>query len=222
MIFALLIFLPLLPNGRATPSCVIPNTTVCSINYSVPASVALIAQVFEMEIQVAFLSDVGQGNSGACAQSLKEVRCARSFPRCSNDFTKVTVTSLDCEQRVTCLTSVSKRRLEEEGFCNLTEKTLPLEGCKPASGYGYAFRTCPTNNVRVTDWMFELLRYEDVYLSSTNVLGSNSSYLATNYPSCSSGYARYHCSKAGQCDPNGGLIVNSYYNRSQCQNTLNW
>ncbi|KAL5457548.1 hypothetical protein EMCRGX_G034819 [Ephydatia muelleri] len=209
----------LVPNVRAIPSCVIPNTTVCNIDYRVPASIALIAAVFESEIQSSFNSDINQGNSLACSQSLKDVRCARSFPRCSDNFTTVTVTSLDCEQRLGCATTDSRQRLNAEGFCSLKEKTVPLQGCKPATQYGYAFNKCDIgSDVRVTEWMIELLRYEDTYLSSTNVLGAGG-FLSTNYPSCSSSYAQYHCSKAGQCDPKGALGVN--YTRSQCQQALN-
>lgn len=220
--FVLLIcFLLLVHNGRASSPCVIPNTTVCNIDYPVPASIALIAGVFERDILTSFNSDTSQGNTVACSESLKDVRCARSFPLCSNNFTTVTVTSLDCEQRLTCATTATIQRLHAEGFCSLNATTVPLQCCKPATAYGYAFNKCRiSSDTSVTEWMIELLRYEDTYLSSYNVLGAGG-FLSTNYPSCSSLYAQYHCSKAGQCDPIKGIIgVN--YTRSQCQRVLNW
>ena len=216
----LISILLLVHNGRAITFCVIPNTTVCSIDYPVPASIALIAGVLESEIQSAFNSDMSGGNSAPCSQSLKEVRCAQSFPRCSNDSTSVTVTSLDCEQRLMCATTNTVNRLNAQGFCNLMEKTVPLDGCKPVSGYGYTFKMCTTySDLSITDWMFALLQYEDTYLSSDSVLGA-AGFLAMNYPSCSPGYAQYYCSLVGQCDPSGALGVN--YTRPQCQQVLNW
>ena len=193
-------------------NCVVPATQVCRVTYLVPPSVAALASVFESEISSAYNSDKDKGISEACAQSLKEVRCAKSFPRCSDDSTNVTVTSLDCLQRLQCATTTYITILLNNHFCNLTEKTFPFAGCKPVAQYGYIFSYCSVDVTRnVTEWMFALLQHQDLTLSSAT-------YLSQNYPTCSASNAYYQCIKIGQC--NGGCaspmnaIVN--YTRDQC------
>eukprot|EP00731_Ephydatia_muelleri_P021378 Em0013g1105a len=199
-------------------SCVLPTTQYCAVNYLVPPSIAQMAPVLEAKIQTAYNSELQQGNSEACARSLREVRCARNFPRCSNDSTNVTVTSLDCQQRLQCATSQTINRLNAEYFCSLSQSTVSNGAFKSATDYGYTFKYCAVDaSWEVTEWMFLLLKYEDSYLSSTNVLGA-AGFLSQNYPSCSSGYANYECRTIGQCDKNGHVSVN--FTRQQCEQAV--
>ena len=197
-------------------SCIVPMTQECGVTYPVPPSIASLAIILESEITSAYNTDMAQSISETCARSLKEVRCAKSFPRCSNDSTQVTVTSLDCNQRLQCATSTYRDILTANHFCNLTENTFPFAGtCKPATQYGYEFGYCPVDVTRnISEWMFALLQYKDIYLSSTNVVRRNG-FLAQNYPSCAASYAYYECIKIGQCDGCAtNILVN--YTREQC------
>ena len=208
------------PVAATFDSCVVPTTQVCSVTYLVPPSIAQMAPVLEAEITAAYNSDIHQGNTEQCALSLQAVRCAKSFPRCSNDSTQVTVTSLDCNQRLKCATSQTIARLNAESFCSLAESTVSNGGCKSATDYGYTFSYCAVDSSwLVSEWMFLLLKYEDTYLSSSNVLGANG-FLAQNYPSCSSGYAGYECRKIGQCDSSGHVSIN--FTSQQCEQAVSW
>ena len=198
--------------------CIVPATLVCNITHLVPPSVAALSGVLESEISSAYNSDKDQGISEACAQSLKEVRCAKSFPRCSNDSTNVTVTSLDCLQRLQCATSTYINILTRDHFCDLAEETFPLAGCKPATQYGYTFGFCPQDvySMNVSQWMFALLRYQDLYLSAAV---APNGFLALNYPNCAASYAHYRCARIGRCDGCGtdsNIIVNNAYTQDEC------
>ena len=211
---------PQLPVTVNFETCVLPTTQICAVNYLVPPSIAQLASVLEAEIKTAYDSDVLQGNSVQCALSLRAVRCAKRFPRCSNDSTNVTVTSLDCAQRLKCATSQTIKRLNDEYFCSLKETTVPNGDYKSATNYGYAFNYCAVDaNWLVTEWMFLLLKYEDTYLSSPNVLGAGG-FLALNYPACTRDYIDYGCRKIGQCDSNGHVSIN--YTRQQCEQAVSW
>ena len=199
-------------------TCVLPTTQYCAVNYLVPPSIAQMAPVLEAKIQAAYTSELKQGNSEMCASKLREIRCARSFPRCSNDSTNVTVTSLDCQQRLQCATTQTITRLNAEYFCSLSESTVSNGAFKNATDYGYQFKYCAVDaGWVVTEWMFLLLKYEDAYLSSPNVLGANG-FLSQNYPSCSSGYANYECRTIGQCDKNGRVSIN--FTRQECEQAV--
>ena len=195
----------------ADGNCVVPATKECHVTYPVPPSIAALASVLESEITSAYISDMSQSIGEACAQSLKEVRCAKSFPRCSNDSTNVTVTSLDCQQRLQCTTSTYRNILLTDHFCNLTEKTFSFAGCKPIAQYGYTFNYCSVDTTRnVTEWMFALLKYQDISLSSAN------SFLSMNYPTCSKSNAYYQCVKIGQCADGCATNTIVNYTRNQC------
>ena len=214
VVLSLLVLLSL--SWSVVGKCVVPVTQVCHVAYQVPQSIAALASVLESEISSAYNSDKAQSIGEACAQSLKEVRCAKSFPRCSNDSTNVTVTSLDCQQRLLCATSTYRNILLTDHFCDLAEETFPLAGCKPATQYGYTFRICPADvySKNVSQWMFALMRYQDIYLSSAIGPGA---FLAQNYPNCAASYGRFQCARIGQCDGCAtDTVVNYAYTREQC------
>eukprot|EP00731_Ephydatia_muelleri_P021364 Em0013g1091a len=214
VVLSLLVLLSL--SWSVVGKCVVPVTQVCNVAYQVPQSIAALASVLESEIASAYNSDKAQSIGEACAQSLKEVRCAKSFPRCSNDSTNVTVTSLDCQQRLLCATSTYRNILLTDHFCDLAEETFPLAGCKPATQYGYTFRICPADvySKNVSQWMFALMRYQDIYLSSAIGPGA---FLAQNYPNCATSYGHFQCARIGQCDGCAtDTVVNYAYTREQC------
>lgn len=200
--------------------CVVPTTQICSVSYLVPPSIAAVSSYLEDEISWIYNSEKTQ-LTGACLQSLKEIRCAQSFPRCSNDSFEVTVTSLDCRARLNQCANTNPtfvNMLLRDNFCNLTEKTFPFSGCKPLATYGYNFNYCPVNDTRnVTEWMFALLKYEDVRFTNTQ------SFLSKNFPDCAPLSVRYQCvGKIGQCDEclsRSNIIVN--YTRDQCNQFKN-
>ena len=196
--------------------CVVPETPVCNVTYSVPPSIAATAAILESEITSAYNSDKDNGISETCARSLREVRCAKSFPRCSNDSTNVTVTSLDCAQRLKCATTNYRNALNAVHFCDLAEKTFSFPGsCKPMTQYGYVFSSCPVNVSRnVSEWMFALLQYQDIFLTSTI-----NPFLSQNSPDCAESYAYYTCAKIGQCDGCG--TNNRMYTRERCNTSQN-
>ena len=199
-------------------SCEIPNTTICSVDYSVPTSVASLTPVIEEEIQNQYKVD--NASSGlACAQALREIRCAQRFPRCSEDGTEVTLSSLNCTAMISVCSSLIQNILQEEGFCTLGN-TSRIGECQPVTEYGYQFRHCPmgsSDSWCVTRWMYNIMMHVDVQL-----VAQFSGTLGNADPECRRKYATYFCQFMGRCTSDQEPrveVVNTY---ELCEEVVNW
>ena len=199
-------------------SCEIPATNFCSIDYSVPTSVARsLTLVIEEEIRNQYEMD--KVNGPECAQALRDIRCAQRFPRCSADNTQVTVSSLNCTKMISVCPSDIQTMLQAEGFCTLNSTSVIGE-CKAVAEYGYQFRQCPmgsSNNWYVTRWMHDVMVHADVQLAAQ----FNGTLRNTN-PECKRKYATYFCQFMGRCTSHVQPrveVVNTY---EMCEDVINW
>ena len=199
-------------------SCEIPATNFCSVGYSVPTSVASLTLVIEEEIRKQYERD--KGNGLECAQGLRTIRCAQRFPRCSADSSQVTLSSLNCTERVSLCPENIRTMLQAEGFCTLGSTSL-MGNCKPVTEYGYQFRHCPmgsSDNWYVTRWMHDVMVHADVQL----VARFNGTALSSISTECKRKYATYFCQFMGRCTSHVEPrveVVNTY---EQCEDMINW
>ena len=198
-------------------SCEIPATNFCSVDYSVPTSVASLTLVIEEEIRNQYEGDIGNGME--CAHALRTIRCAQRFPRCSADSSQVTLSSLNCTERVSVCRKNIRTMLQAEGFCTLGSTSL-MGDCKPVTEYGYQFRQCPmgsSDNWHVTRWMHDVMVHADVQLAAQ----FNGTLRSTN-SECKRKYATYFCQFMGRCTSHVEPrveVVNTY---EQCEDMINW
>ena len=198
-------------------SCEIPATNFCSVDYSVPTSVARLTLVIEEEIRNIYERD--RANGLECAQALRDIRCAQRFPRCSADNTQVTVSSLNCTKMISVCPRAIQMMLQAEGFCTLNSTSVIGE-CKAVTEYGYQFRHCPmgsSNNWHVTRWMHDIMVHADVQLAAqfNGTLGNAD-------PECRRMYATYLCQFMGRCTSHLAPrveVVNTY---EMCEDVINW
>ena len=197
-------------------SCEIPAANFCSVDYSVPTSVARLTLVIEEEIRNQYEEDKERGLE--CAQALRDIRCAQRFPRCSADNTQVTLSSLNCTERISLCPSEIRTMLQAEGFCTLNGTSVIGE-CRPVTEYGYQFQHCPigsSDSWYVTRWMHDVMVHTDVQLAAQfdGILGNN--------PECRRRYATYFCQFMGRCTSHEEPrveVVNTY---ETCEEVINW
>ena len=199
-------------------SCEIPAANFCSVDYSVPTSVARLTLVIEEEIRNRYKEDKA-GKGLECAQALRDIRCAQRFPQCSADSTQVTLSSLNCAERMSVCSGNIQTMLQEEGFCTLNGTSVIGE-CRPVTEYGYQFRHCPmsSDSWYVTRWMHDVMRHADVKLTAQ----FNGSTLGSTNPECRRKYATYFCQFMGRCTSHEEPrveVVNTY---EMCEEAINW
>ena len=202
-------------------SCEIPAANFCSVNYSVPTSVASLTLVIEEEIRN--LYEIDGENGLECAEALWDIRCAQRFPRCSEDGTEVTLSSLNCTEMVSVCPRNIQLMLQEEEFCTLSGTSVIGE-CQPVTEYGYQFRHCPVGSSDsnmsswyVTRWMYDIMMHADVQLA----VQFNGTLKNTD-PECRRMYATYFCQFMGRCTSDEEPrveVVNTY---ELCENVINW
>ena len=198
-------------------SCEIPAANFCLVNYSVPTSVARLTLVIEEEIRNRYEEDEDKGLE--CAQGLRAIRCAQRFPRCSADSTQVTLSSLNCTERISLCPGYIRMMLQAEGFCTLGGTSL-MGGCRPLIEYGYQFRHCPmsSDSWYVTRWMHDVMRHADVQLAGQ----FNGTALGNTNSECRRRYATYFCQFMGRCTSDEEPrveVVNTY---EMCEEVINW
>ena len=210
--------LPARFNAGPVNSCEIPAANFCSVDYSVPTSVARLTLVIEEEIRNQYEGD--RDNNGLeCAQALRDIRCAQRFPRCSADSTQVILSSLNCTERISLCPNNTRMMLQAEGFCTLGN-TSPIGGCRPLTEYGYQFRHCPmgsSDSWCVTGWMYDIMVHADVQL-----VGQFNGTLGNSNPECRRRYATYYCQFMGRCtsdEESRVEVVNTY---EMCEEVINW
>ena len=200
-------------------SCEIPATNFCSVDYSVPTSVARsLTLVIEEEIRNHYEWD--KANGLECAQALRDIRCAQRFPRCSADNTQVTVSSLNCTKMISVCPENIRTMLLGEGFCTLSSTSVIGE-CKSVTEYGYEFRQCPmgsSDSWYVTRWMHDIMVHADVQLAAR----FNGTALSNINTECRRKYATYLCQFMGRCTSHVEPrveVVNTY---NMCEEVINW
>ena len=196
-------------------SCEIPATNFCSgIDYPVPSSVARLAPIIEEEIRGQY---EGEGPSD-CAAAVRSIRCAQRFPRCSENGPPITLTSLNCTERIMACPSDIRSHLEAEGFCTLGGTSHTVE-CRPMTEYlDHDFQSCSTSaDWRVTRWMYDFMVHADKQV--THGLGGA---LGSVDLQCQQKYADFVCRFNGRCTSEAEPrveIVNTY---ELCEEVLNW
>jgi len=198
-------------------SCEIPATNFClGIDYPVPSSVARLAPIIEEEIRGQYEG----GELSDCAAAVRSIRCAQRFPRCSENGPKITLTSLNCTERIMACSSDIRSQLEAEGFCTLGGTSNSVE-CRPMTDYdGHNFQSCSTSaDWRMTRWMYDVMVHADKQvthgLRPGGVLGSVDQQ-------CQQKYADFVCQFNGRCTSESAPrveIVNTY---ELCEEVLNW
>jgi len=144
-------------------SCEIPATNFCSgIDYPVPSSVARLAPVIEEEIRGQY-EQYKVGNLADCGAAVQSIRCAQRFPRCSENGSQITLTSLNCAERILYCPSSIRLQLEAEEFCTLGGTSNITVECRPMTDYNsYDFQSCSTSaDWRVTRWMYDIMVHAD-------------------------------------------------------------
>jgi len=198
-------------------SCAIPATNFCSgIDYPVPSSVARLAPIIEEEIRGQYEQYRG-GELSDCAAAVRSIRCAQRFPRCSENGTKVNLTSLNCNERIMACPNNTRLLLVAEGFCTLGDTSHTGE-CRPMTGYGYDFQSCSASaDWRVTSWMHDIMVHTDKQVTQ-GLRGA----LGTVDLQCQQKYADFVCRFSGRCTSETVPrveIVNTY---ELCEEVLNW
>ena len=198
-------------------ACKRPSTNVCSIDYDVPASIAVLAEIIEFEIQGRLASPLAHPQS--CADGLKEVLCAFRFPRCEVTTGNVVMKSTpNCMQKIaSCARAESV--IQAEGLCELNT-TVPLESCAPLSESQIKFERCSVieASTSVTAWMLEYMKLTDrewatkLNNTSLSTLGSR--------PECVNNLLRYHCGFYGQCAGNGRIEISN--SEGFCNEMISW
>jgi len=199
-------------------SCEIPATNFCSgIDYPVPSSVARLAPIIEEEVRGQY-EQYKVGNLADCGAAVQIIRCAQRFPRCSENSSQITLTSLNCAERILACPSFIRLQLEAEEFCTLGGTSNITVECRPMTNYSYDFRSCSTSaDWRVTRWMYDIMVHADKQVTQglRGALGSVDSQ-------CQQKYADFVCRFNGRCTSEEAPrveIVNTY---ELCEEVLNW
>ena len=207
-------------------SCVVPDAPSCGVDYAVPSSIANIATDIEMDIDSLFNVNFANRYTPDCRDAVKRIACAQRFPRCVEGWSKVELTSLQCEEMLRLNCNRYRGHVQElldEGYCSLPNSTQDIAVCKSvaefAGGAG-ELRSCLVDEEwRMTAWMYELLRFYDSLMASTSdkVRGRYGSF----YDQCLELQANFTCHWAGRCSADG-KTVESDITYQLCQNFLTW
>ena len=206
-------------DGGALGSCEVPTTTVCSIDYAVPTSIARLAAIIERGI----MNDIVNVGVGPCREAFTTVMCNVRFPRCEqqlqggSQYQQVALNSQNCSiLSGVCAESTQSVLLP---YCNgLLQRVLPLsEECRPVSEHAEVeepLTFCTEEgfgNSRVTPWMFEYVRYADQLAIGI---------LYTTRP-CGVRFATFMCTFGGRCNEDGERIefVNTH---ELCNDIAEW
>ena len=197
-------------------ACMVPQTLYCSeIRHQVPASIARLAQIIEIEIRSAVEPDGGDISTG-CKEIIKETLCKQRFPICSPVLSTVTFTSSDnCEERLrdSCSGSVFNQ-LIGKGFCNYSQSSFQAGSC--SRNFSDQLQHCNMlihEGIQVTDWMHQYIRHLDMSLQ-------DESYNTLRYNSvCWHKYTSYFCNFNGKCTGNRIHLINTY---EICESLHDW
>ena len=198
-------------------SCEIPATNFClGVDYRVPSSVARLAPIIEEEIRGQY--EMTREDMD-CATAVRDIQCAQRFPRCSDDGAElqVTLSSLNCNERLSVCSSDVRSLLDEQGFCMLGG-TSRIDECRPVTEYGHQFQSCPNSmNWRVTKWMYDVVNHTDIQVTEQlqGALGG------VDFQ-CRQKYAHFACQFIGRCtleEVPRVELVNTY---EQCEDVVNW
>ena len=214
--------LPEYSDGGPVDSCEIPVADVCNntVNYSVPSSVAKIANVINALIGNIYEQALENTNYGEeCAMALRDIHCAQNFPSCSEDEQTVTLSpAVDCAATLLVCPQNVRKDIMDSGLCDLETTTTPLADCKPVIDYNYDFQHCQEKpGWYVTDWMHELMKHADKQL----VVRLSPGGIAASYGSdCNQPTADYQCQFMGRCWQNERVeIINTV---QSCDPLLDW
>ena len=191
---------------------------ICSIDYEVPAAIAVIAEVIEYEIN-GNLQEIDRLE--LCRPGLLEALCAFRFPRCEGG--NVIMRSVpDCRQKTASCSRQGQRLIEVEGICGLNA-TQPLDSCQPVSTFpastGFQYCSVVDGGTKITAWMAEYMRLTDAELiAKLNTMNDISSLRFT--PNCFERTSLYYCQFYGRCTDEKTIeLINS---QTLCNNFLNW
>ena len=197
-------------------SCEVPATHFCSVDYSVPTSVATLTLVIEEELRKEYEA-FNASFELECSQTLRDIRCAQRFPRCSANSTHVTLSSLNCTEMLSVCPVSLRMQLQEQGFCSLAGESLIGE-CRPVTEYEYQFVHCPVSpSMRVTRWMYDIMMHVDLRLRSlfNGTLGNVE-------PRCRRLFASYFCEFMGRCTMQEEPRVEVMNTYEKCEGMINW
>lgn len=202
-------------DGGALGSCEIPTTTICSVDYPVPTSIARLANIIErsISIEASYLLS-------PCNDTYQTVLCNIRFPRCKQQLQGSLYQQVDLNrQNCSVLNDVCPNQQASVlvGFCNnLVSATRPINECKPVSelvSNTSSFRFCDVENMAfsITGWMFEYMKFLEGQFSG----------LLYNDLECGQDLATFMCNFGGRCTENGERI--EYINTHEiCNDRINW
>ena len=215
-------------NNDAGPidSCVLlQESTVCGVNYSVPASLAKIAAAIELNI-AGVTDSRSVFNTDECIAAAREVACAQRFPRCEvqeGGDVMVHLSSEDCEDRLraSCHQATVNVLLDNE-YCSLRSSVRETAGCRSTAEFAAdalagsrELQYC-TEDRQMTPWMYELLLYYDA------LFGGIADDLRRQFAeTCYQRQANFTCQLLGQCSEDGQRVdvINT---RQMCEDFINW
>ncbi len=203
-------------------SCqLIPETNYCDmITHEVPALVARLTRVIEVEIKNDIESSAEQNITVECDAFKKEILCKQRFPKCSTATNRVSIEPpIGCEESLLskCGNTAEVRTLLQQGSCNLTETILYGGSCTNLEQFGNAAELQHCNILSdgrrlVTDWMYHYIKIMDRELQSA------SSSLESSVD-CWKQYQQYLCNFIGHCVGSETHLINS---KESCESFISW
>ena len=201
-------------------TCVVPNSTVCNINYPVPESIDFLSKIKDAFI-AGKIGQITETESKECRDGLTQILCAEEYPHCMENKSIVTVPiPADCSNILSsCTNDVSSQH------CDFTLSNISLGNCRSIQDSmseltNYAFAECDQLGSKwlsnyVTEWMFHYLKRIDSKVS--DVLRS----ILTNLnEECKLQYRMFMCSEIGRCWDQGDRIELTV-NKTDCLNLRN-
>ena len=188
----------------AVYSCVVPRSTACTINYSVPESISYLVSIKDAFIN-GTLSQMATTETSECLDGVRRILCLEEYPQCdSNNRTVSVQLPENCTQ---LLSSCSKN-------CDFSVRNVSLGNCKTIMNYAvesnHTFSELSSellSTLHVTEWMFRYMKKVDAEVHA--VLQSQ---LFTSFnEECKNRYRIFKFGGIGQCWDQGNrikLIVN--------------
>lgn len=204
-------------DGGELGTCEEPSTSLCSIDYPVPISIARLAGIIEEQIT----NDISSRENSTCKETYKNVLCNIRFPRCkqlqenTTQYLQVELNNQNCSVLLdACPSGVAEALVT---FCKYhAQESVSSNECSQVSELAgeYNFQYCNIEDIGsniVTGWMFEYMKYVD----------QRSGGLIYNNINCGGNLATFMCNFHGQCnsDKTNVEFINSH---EECNRVLSW
>lgn len=197
----------------AVHSCVIAQSSACSISCTVPESVANLTEIKDAYINE-MIRTQAQIEDESCLTGVRQLLCMGEYPCCNERESIVNIPTRNCSQ----LLSTCTRDFTNE-YCSFSLSNVALGECKKISEYAlrisYTFTQCSslgsdwlTSNY-ITEWSFFYLQKRDQQvnreLKSIGRLNDE----------CLNKYRLFRCGSIGYCWDEGNR-VKLLTNRNDC------